>query len=264
MARSNKKVHLGDPEHLVSRDEAVDFLSAQLRFVPQDDSRQGLDRGFLDTTSNMLALEGSPKEVADSIANSVIERLEGNTNKFNKFTVEALALINKDFFTETLMSDEGRKADIIDQAVESLPLSNGKTFNAYDTIRVAKMIDIDFDKFAAHASTTRFPKSWMTVDSQARKVINPRGGAGLDAEVHEGFLRFSNTPEPLETVDEKSSFDSLTPDQKDFIVSIYNVTATSLNDAIEAADQLMDAKSEPQDVDFAESLVELNQADLKL
>ena len=265
MARSNKKVHLGDPEHLLSRDEAVDFISAQLRFVPADEGRQGIDRGVLDFAVDKFGLIDSPKENADAIANAFVERLEGNTKKFDKFTVEALAFVNKDMFAEVLSSDEGRKADIIDQAVESLPLSNGKTFNAYDTVKVAKMIDIDFDKFAAHTATTRFPKSWMTFEGESRKVINPRGAGNIPNELHSGFLAYSKAPRPLENFDAyKASFDALTPEQKDFIVEVYNADDKSLSDAIDAANDLMDEKLENNTQDFVAGLESLETDGLAL
>lgn len=236
MAKSNRRVHLGDPEHLLSHEEAIDFISAQLIHVPESETRSGLDRGVVSVAmENFLNDELSAKENARILATDFIEKLEGNTNKFDKFTVEALTFANKDLFADVVVSNEGHKADMLDQTIESLPLSNGKVFNSYDMVRLAMASDIDFEAFAEHTATARFPKSWMTVNGEARNVIVPRNPKTLGGENIIDKLAESYSAD-FDNEVYKSSFQQLSDEQQDFVADVYNFSKESLAVAIENAD----------------------------
>ncbi len=242
MAKSTtRRVKLGEPEHVVSGERARQLLTNQLRFKPEAENPLSITTEFIPRMDildehattigreindihvyNEYEISGNDTEaIATAMADKVITALEGNTNQFNKFTVESLAVMSTDMMDQLLRTHEITQADDIDTAINMLPASNGKTFTAVQMLRVEEyMLDgqqfHDACEYASDAAV--YPKTWIKpVDGKDVPLVNPRGKADIET-----YVALADSP-----------FNEITESQQDAVVAIYEGSGKSLDELLE-------------------------------
>lgn len=243
--KKNLEVKFGQPEHVVDNNRARTLVANQLKFnpvmsdiVPKKDSEQKVWDNFNDTYGLNAKTTG---DAADQLSDNIIRSLEGTDERFNKFTVESIAIMSPDMLkTLGKAQNEQWLSDDMDNVIHELPASNGKTIT---TVQVARTthelfrsgdVDIDFlnDEFK-YASEARIPRTWMKPEvgtaayelNKPLPVVNPRGTKELD-----GFLKVAQTP-----------FTKLSEPQRDAMTNLYNNAEINIDkvagtDVLETAD----------------------------
>lgn len=228
--KSSRRVHLGDPEHIISPEQARKMLSNQLKYRPEDTTAPHIDHGTIPVIGDKKVFDTQKFKdtynldadnfghAADLLADEVISRLEGNTRRFNRFTVESIAVMTEPML-ETLAKSgtDIRLADDIDTAINMLPASNGRIFTSVQMLRTEEyMLDAaeyhEASEYAVnHASYSR------SLLNDKLKMTSPRGKETLDAVVKE-----SKTP-----------FEDLSVAQQDAIIAIYDGNEDILDTVID-------------------------------
>ncbi len=214
MARNSntKRVYLGNPEHVVDGQRARQLITNAILFKPNNDDKR-INQSVLPIENKHVQVNDvnpeyygnnqptslKAKEHAESIADNMIRHLENN-GQFNKFTIESLALMSKDFLDTT-------KYD-----VSELPATNGKTFTALQSIRTAEEMGID--DYQMFANTSTYPKTWR----KDTTLVNPKG-----------LKQLTNYK-----ID--SAFSKLQESQQDAVMRLYDNANKDLDDVLDAQD----------------------------
>lgn len=228
--KSSRRVHLGDPEHIISPEQARKMLSNQLKYRPEDTTAPHIDHGTIPVIGDKKVFDTQKFKdtynldadnfghAADLLADEAISRLEGNTRRFNRFTIESIAVMTEPML-ETLAKSgtDIRLADDIDTAINMLPASNGRIFTSVQMLRTEEyMLDAaeyhEASEYAVnHASYSR------SLLNDKLKMTSPRGKETLNAVVKEA----------------KTPFEDLSAVQQDAIIAIYDGNEDILDTVID-------------------------------
>lgn len=228
--KSSRRVHLGDPEHIISPEQARKMLSNQLKYRPEDTTAPHIDHGTIPVTGDKKVFDTQKFKdtynldadnfghAAELLADEAISRLEGNTRRFNRFTIESVAVMTEPML-ETLAKSgtDSRLADDIDTAINMLPASNGRIFTSVQMLRTEKyMLDPAAYHEASEYAVNKASYSRSLLNDK-HKMTSPRGKDTLDAVVKE-----SKTP-----------FGDLSVAQQDAIIAIYDGNEDILDTVID-------------------------------
>ena len=164
----------GEPkatEHRLTREGAIEYLTTRIGFVPANANSQTLDRTLTDMyyLDETIATTGLDK--SKQLSTIIVDQISGPEGKFDMYTVEALASINKDMAVELILgSQDGRQADRVAQAVGAVPKTNGSTLTSASVVRMGKYLPIDeeaFGRFIANDVRIPLPESAVFVKNQA-------------------------------------------------------------------------------------------------
>ena len=217
--KSSRRVHLGDPEHIISPEQAREMLSNQLKYRPEDTTAPHIDHGTIPVIGDKNVLDAQKFKdsynldaknfghAAELLADEVISRLEGNTLRFNRFTIESIAVMTEPML-ETLAQSgtDSRLADDIDTAINMLPASNGRIFTSVQMLRTEEyMLEPAAYHEASEYAVNNARYSRVLLDDKL-KMTSPRGKDTLNAVVKEA----------------KTPFEDLSAVQQDAIIAIYD------------------------------------------
>ena len=217
--KSSRRVHLGDPEHIINPEQARAMLANQLKFRPEDTSAPHIDHGTIPVIGEKEVFDSKTFEdtyhlsaknfghAAELLADEAISRLEGTTLRFNRFTVESLAIMTEPML-ETLArsGSDTRLADDIDTAITMLPASNGGIFTSVQMLRTEEyMLSAeDYHRASQYAvNNARYSRGLL---NDKLKMTTARGKDTL-----KGVVKEANT-----------AFESLSDVQQDAVVAIYS------------------------------------------
>lgn len=217
--KSSRRVHLGDPEHIISPEQAREMLSNQLKYRPEDTTAPHIDHGTIPVIGEKQVLDAQKfkdtynldaknfGQAAELLADEAISRLEGNSLRFNRFTVESIAVMTEPML-ETLAKSgtDIRLADDIDTAINMLPASNGRIFTSIQMLRTEEYI-LEASEYheASEYAVNNARYSRVLLDNKL-KMTSPRGKDTLNAVVKEA----------------KTPFEDLSAVQQDAIIAIYD------------------------------------------
>lgn len=228
--KSSRRVHLGDPEHIISPEKAREMLSNQLKYRPEDPTAPHIDHGSIPVTGDKKVFDAQGfkekynldaenfGQAADLLADEAISRLEGNTGRFNRFTVESIAVMTEPML-ETLAKSgtDIRLADYIDTAINKLPASNGRIFTSVQMLRTEEyMLDPSEYHEASEYAVNHARYSRSLLDDNL-KLTSPRGKETLNAVVKEA----------------KTPFEDLSVAQQDAVIAIYDGNEDLLDKVID-------------------------------
>lgn len=215
--KSSRRVHLGDPEHIISPEQARKMLSNQLKYRPEDTTAPHIDHGTIPVIGDKFDAQKFKDtynldadnfgHAAELLADEAISRLEGNTRRFNRFTIESIAVMTEPML-ETLAKSgtDSRLADDIDTAINMLPASNGRIFTSVQMLRTEKyMLDAAEYHEASEYAVNKASYSRSLLNDK-HKMTSPRGKETLDAVIKEA----------------KTPFEDLSVAQQDAIIAIYD------------------------------------------
>lgn len=217
--KSSRRVHLGDPEHIISPGQAREMLSNQLKYRPEDTTAPHIDHGTIPVTGekqvldtqkfkDLYNLEGKNfGHAAELLADEAISRLEGNTNRFNRFTVESIGIMTEPMLNTLVKSgSDTRLGDDIDTAINMLPASNGGIFTSVQMLRTEEYMlsAAEYHEASEYAvNDARYSRGLL---NDKLKMTSPRGKDTLNS-----VIKNANTP-----------FENLSHDQRDAIIAIYD------------------------------------------
>ena len=192
MGKKNKGMlfNLGDKEGILSQDEAVEFIKSRLTFVPDNPRSQQIDNGIARKLGMEHNIEGKPSDRIQALAEATVKQLSGVDNRFTRFTSESLITMNKDMF-DTLIdaefNEDGRSADVVDQAIQGVTAPNGKTFTSVQALDAAHYMADDFPAFCNHFATVRLPMRWA---KQEENTVVPRGIKSAQELLTNGLIEY--------------------------------------------------------------------------
>ena len=228
--KSSRRVHLGDPEHIISPEQARKMLSNQLKYRPEDTTAPHIDHGTIPVIGDTNVLDTEKFKstynldaknfghATELLADEVISRLEGNTRRFNRFTVESIAVMTEPMLEILAKSGtDSRLADDIDTAINMLPASNARIFTSVQMLRTEEYMlePVAYHEASDYAvNNARYSRALL---DDKLKMTSPRGKDTLDAVVKE-----SKTP-----------FEDLSAVQQDAIIAIYDGNEDVLDTVID-------------------------------
>lgn len=240
MAKTQRLIHLGNPEHTVDVDTAREAFAHKLTYEPNPNIRKDFDSAIdsyrvhsdlMRSSADILALRYDVPEgieginhVPGYVADKAIQRLQGPNKEFDKFTVEALSVISEPMLEELVANPDPS----IDEAISALPKSNGKTFTSVQTLRVMDAVlsgdELDGSKFLAANRSTVAKKSIEGVDEIAVRGRDVFKQTLVDVEA---------SGKPNERYDELNAFEQLTDDQQEAVTRMYKEHPERLDEILQ-------------------------------